>query len=76
MNRRHEWENLLSMANEDLKQYGFEIRLTDDGEGAYDCDIYKDGSLVENYAGCYYEDELDELVNEAWHYVLTVKYKI
>lgn len=69
MNTRKEWKKLLSLANEEIKKDGYEIRLEDDGEGAYDCDIYKDGELVENYAGCYYEDELDELVNDALHHV-------
>lgn len=73
MNRRKEWKRILSIANADLKLYGFEIKIIPDGEGAYDCDIYKDGEEVENYAGCYYEDELDELVNDAWHYVKSEK---
>lgn len=72
MNKRKEWKKLLSIANADLKQYGYEIKIIPDGEGAYDCDIYKDGKLVDNYAGCYYEDELDELVNDAWHHVKSV----
>ena len=72
MNRRNEWERLLSLANDDIKQYGYEIRIVPDGEGAYDCDIYKEDKLVDNYAGCYYEDELDGLVNDAWNHVKTV----
>lgn len=73
MNRRNEWRKLLKIANADLKLYGYEIKIIPDGEGAYDCDIYKDGKLDDNYAGCYYEDELDELVNDAWYFVKSEK---
>ena len=51
MNRRKEWKKLLSIANADLKLYGYEIKIIPDGMGAYDCDIYKDGELDDNYAG-------------------------
>lgn len=74
MNRRHEWKVLLEMANEDLKQYGYQINIFDyDGEGYYICDILKDGVSCEVYAENFYEDELDDLVNEVWHYVKSEK---
>ena len=74
MNRRKEWKKLLSLANDDLKQYGYEIKMTDYYEdGCYTCEILKDGVSVDVYAENFYEDELDELVNEAWHYVKSVK---
>ena len=74
MNRRKEWKKLLSLANDDLKQYGYEIKMTDYYEdGCYTCEIFKDGVSVDVYAENFYEDELDELVNEAWHYVKSVK---
>lgn len=71
MNRINDWKPLLKIANEDLKPYGYEVKIIPDGMGAYDCDIYLNGKKTTNYAGCYYEDELSELVNDAWHYVKT-----
>lgn len=74
MNRYNDWEYLLSLANEDLKPYGYEIHIFDyDGEGFYICDILKDGVSVEVYAENYYEDELSDLVNDALHYINTEK---
>lgn len=70
MNRRKEWKNLLKIANEDLKPYGYALDVNDDDEeGFFKCEILKDGEVVDTYAENYYEDELDELVNDAWHYV-------
>ena len=69
MNKYNDWENLLSLANEDLKAYGYEILVEESISGCYDCEILKDGVAVENYAQNYYWDELEELVTDAWHYV-------
>ena len=70
MNSRKEWQNLLKLANEDLKQYGYRLSVNDDeDEGFFSCIIYKGNKEVDIYAENFYENELDELVNEAWHYV-------
>lgn len=74
MNTRNNWEQLLEYANEELKPTGYSIRIFDyDGEGYYICEILKDGASVEVYAENFYENELSDLVNEVWHYVLTEK---
>lgn len=72
MNRVNNWEQLLEQANKELEKRGYRIDVNDDEEeGFYDCNIFKDGKFVEVYAENYYEDELSELVNDAWHYVTT-----
>lgn len=72
MNRVNNWEQLLEYANEELAKHGYTIDVNDDDErGFYECDILKDGEVVEVYAENYYEDELSGLVNDAWHYVST-----
>ena len=69
MNRRNEWENLLKTANEDLKADGIRISIDDDEEeGYFRCIIYKGNRKIETYAENYYEDELGELINDAWSY--------
>jgi hypothetical protein len=73
MNRHNDWEGLLSYANEELNPKGYAIRITNDEEGYYNCKIYKGKKLLETYAENYFEDELSDLVNDAWHYVLTEK---
>ena len=74
MNKRNSWKQLLEYANEELKPKGYAIHIFDyDGEGYYICEILKDGVSVEVYAENFFEYELDELVNEVWHYILTEK---
>lgn len=68
MNRRNDWEGILKIANEDLATYGYSLKVYEGEEGFYFLDIVK-GGVVENYAGYYYEDELSNLVNEAWYHV-------
>lgn len=74
MNRINNWEQTLEYANEELGKYGFAIKLTEpEDEGCFNCEIWKDGELLETYAENYYEDELAGLVEEAWNYVATKK---
>ena len=74
MNRRNNWEQLLVYANEELNPKGYAINLIHfEEDGTYNCEILKDGVSIEVYAGCMYEDELADLVNEVWHYVATKK---
>ena len=70
MNRRNEWQKLLALANADLKQYGYSLDINDKGDkGFFKCNILRGRKVEETYAENYYEDELDELVNEVWAYV-------
>ena len=72
MNRTNNWKELLSHANEELKPKGYSIRIIRDGSGCYTCKVYKGRKLLETYAENYYEDELSDLVTEAWHDVLAL----
>lgn len=69
MNTRNDWQNLLKIANSDLKDYGYELNVFDYGDGYYICEILKDGMSEEVYAENFYENELSDLITEAWHYV-------
>ena len=72
MNRINDWKKLLEISNEDLKPYGFSLNVNDDDEeGFFTCEILKGKKVVEVYAENYYEDELSELINDAFHYVKT-----
>lgn len=74
MNRINNWKGLLKTANEDLAQYGWAINVFDyDGHGYYICTLNKTDGYEEVYAENYYEDELSDLVNDAWHYVKSEK---
>ena len=67
MNRYNDWQGLLKMANEDLDKFGYSLLMVEPEEGFYNCEIRKDGNLVETYAENYYEDELSDLITDAWH---------
>jgi hypothetical protein len=67
MNRYNDWQGLLKMANEDLDKFGYSLLIVEPEEGFYNCEIRKDGNLVETYAENYYEDELSDLITDAWH---------
>ena len=72
MNRINDWQGLLNIANEDLAMYGYGLKVYEpEEEGFYFLDILKDGKSIDNYAGNYYEDELSDLVNDAWYHVKT-----
>lgn len=76
MNRYNNWRTLLNYANEDLEKTGYSLLIVEPEKGCYDCEIRKDGELVETYAENYYEDELSDLVSEGWHYTLELAGKI
>ena len=64
-NRVNNWEQLLELANKDLKKYGVELNvLLVDDTGDYDLHIFY--GTTDIFAQNYYEDELGELVNDAW----------
>ena len=69
MNRRNDWENLLRIFNEDLEKSGYSIDIVQPEDGFYNCEIWKNGKCVEVYAENYFEDELSDLVHDAFHYV-------
>ena len=67
MNRYNDWQTMLKYANEDLDKFGYSLLIVEPEEGFYNCEIRKDGNLVETYAENYYEDELSDLITDAWH---------
>lgn len=69
MNRINNWKNLLKIANEELSRNGYELKIYKDEQDCYFCDVWKDGKALEIYAENYYEDELSDLVTDAWAYV-------
>ena len=73
MNKHNDWEKLLAYANEDLAKIGYQLEL-EETEGCYDCKVTTDGYVVEVYAENYTEEELSNLITDAWHDVKE-KYK-
>lgn len=67
MNKYNDWQTMLVMANEDLGKFGYSILIVEPEEGFYNCEIRMDGELIETYAENYYEDELSDLITDAWH---------
>lgn len=72
-----EWQALLDTANEDLLKKGHSLRITDDGFGFFTCEILdhtinKDGVSIAVYAENWYEEELTDLITDAWHYANTL----
>lgn len=70
MNRYNDWQGLLKMANEDLEKFGYSLLLTEDEEGYYNLEVWKNGEFFDIYAENYWEDELTDLLTEAWHDLL------
>lgn len=64
-NKVNNWEELLKLANEDLIQQQVYINVNSNGDGTYTIEIV-DNDRVECYADGYYEDELGDLINDAW----------
>ena len=70
-NRVNNWQELLKLANKNLKKYKIEISASlIDADGTYDVLIDNNG-ITETYASGYYEDELGDLINDAWSHALT-----
>ena len=70
MNKHNDWETTLKYANEDLEKYGYSLLLTEDEEGYYNLEVWKNGEFFDIYAENYWEDELTDLLTEAWHDLL------
>lgn len=66
MNRVNDYETLLALANEDLASKGKQLVLEKDEDGSYTLLIQDDNDRTDCFAEGYYEDELGELVNDAW----------
>lgn len=72
MNLYNDWQGLLKIANKDLEKSGYSLLITEDEEGYYDCEVWKDGEFFETYAEnyfAYFERELSDLIADALHYV-------
>ena len=67
MNKHNDYKTLLQQANEDLASIGKSLVLEEE-EGQYSLYIHDDGDRVECYAEGYNEDELSDLITEAWHH--------
>lgn len=68
-NRLNDWEKLLQYANEDLEKNGYLLLISED-EGYYSCVIWHNGKQIAVYAENYFEDELTDLITDAWHHVI------
>ena len=66
MNKRNDYETILKMANEDLASIGKQIVLDKDEDGTYSVLVQDDHDNTDCFAEGYYEDELGELISEAW----------
>lgn len=66
MNRHNDYDTLLQQANEELASIGKSLVLEKE-DGQYSLYIHDDGDRVECYAEGYYEDELSDLITNAWH---------
>lgn len=71
MNRCNDWENLLRISNEDLEKTGYSLRIVEDEDGYYSCEVWKDGKFIDVYAENYWEDELSDLITDAFHHIRT-----
>lgn len=61
------WEAALEKANENLKEYGAQLEVRRQlGGGGYSLNVSWSNGETENYASGFYEEELDQLVSEAW----------
>lgn len=69
MNKHNDYRGLIKQANEELAKHGYALALTEPEEGCYSLEIHKNGKTVEVYAENYYENELSDLVTDAWHHV-------
>jgi hypothetical protein len=64
-NRVNNWRKLLNLANKDLNPQKVRINANSNSDGTYSVEIVYNGK-AECYAEGYYEDELGDLINDAW----------
>ena len=60
------WEAALEKANENLKEYGARLEMRYDEDDEYSLLVHWSDGETENYASGFYEEELEQLVSEAW----------
>lgn len=65
MNKRNEWKELLEQANEDLKKYNIWMKISEE-DGFFTLYLMQGGKQPYTFAENYYENELCELINDAW----------
>lgn len=70
MNKRNDYTEIWKLANAGLKKYGIQIELQKDDCDAYSVIIKNKNGQSECFAEGYYEDELDEVINEAYVHAL------
>ena len=71
MNKCNDWENLLRISNEDLEKTGYSLRIVEDEDGYYSCEVWKNGKFIDVYAENYWEDELSDLITDAFNHINT-----
>lgn len=80
MNTHNNWEQLRDFANEELKKHNAMLSVYEALDGTFDIDILYDLDFTaepfditkyqecETFASNYYENELADVITEAWHY--------
>jgi hypothetical protein len=64
---RKTWEATLEKANENLKEYGAQLKVRRQlGGDGYSLLVHWSDGETEDYASGFYEEELNQLVSEAW----------
>ena len=63
-NKVNNWEELLKLANEDVKKYNAKIEVINE-HGDFSVIITQDG-VKRDFAYGFYEDEISECINDAW----------
>lgn len=75
-NKVNNWNELLKLANEDLSKHKCKITL-EEFDNFYT--LYIESTTTdkwETYAEGYYEDELYDLINDAWAHALTSTHNV
>lgn len=67
-NKVNDWKELLELVNRDINKYGYTISVyhAEDSEERWYVDIDSASSSTENFAEECLEEELGELINDAW----------
>lgn len=68
MNKSNDYTYIWKLANEELEKYGMQIELKKDKDDSYAVIVRNKNGQSECFAEGYYEDELGDVINEAWTY--------
>ena len=69
-NYQKDWEEIyLPMANGDLKQFGYEIKVETDDDGYISVVIFRDGKEDDIWSENLREEEVCDIINEAWAHI-------